>query len=244
MSTLAPPDLRSARAAFSGGRGYLAACTVGLPPRATRAAVIADLDAAAAGRATAADYSAVVERTRGHFARLVGADVSRIAIGSQASVFAGLLAAAVPDGAEVLCAEGDFSSIVLPFVHAGRGVRVRTAPLDRLADAITADTWLVAFSLVQSASGEVADAVAISSIVRREPRELVAAELDYAQAHALSSESTRRAWAIETANGERVTVTVAVPSSQVDDVEHLISNLTSGNTRGVRRGTRWVDLPS
>lgn len=161
MPTLAPPDHRSARAAFSGGRGYLAACTVGLPPRATRAAMLADLDAAGAGRATAADYSAVVERTRGHFARLVGAEVSRIAIGSQASVFAGLIAAAVPDGAEVLCAEGDFSSIVLPFVHAGRGIRLRTAPLDRLADAITADTWLVAFSLVQSASGEVADAAAI-----------------------------------------------------------------------------------
>ena len=98
--------------------------------------------------------------------------------------------------------------------------------------------------LTRAYRAAVADAVAISSIVRREPRELVAAELDYAQAHALSSESTRRAWAIETAYGERVTVTVAVPSSQVDDVEHLISNLTSGNTRGVRRGTRWVDLPS
>lgn len=103
---------------------------------------------------------------------------------------------------------------------------------------------LGAGGLTRAYRAAVADAVAISSIVRREPRELVAAELDYAQAHALSSESTRRAWAIETAYGERVTVTVAVPSSQVDDVEHLISNLTSGNTRGVRRGTRWVDLPS
>lgn len=103
---------------------------------------------------------------------------------------------------------------------------------------------LGAGGLTRAYRAAVADAVAISSIVRREPRELVAAELDYAQAHALSSESTRRAWAIETAYGERVAVTVAVPSSQVDDVEHLISNLTSGNTRGVRRGTRWVDLPS
>lgn len=103
---------------------------------------------------------------------------------------------------------------------------------------------LGAGGLTRAYRAAVADAVAISSIVRREPRELVAAELDYAQAHALSSESTRRAWAIETAYGERVTVTVAVPSSQVDDVEHLISNLTSGNTRGVRRGTHWVDLPS
>lgn len=161
MATLTPPDLRHARAEFAGGRSYLAACTVGLPTYATRAAIIADLDAAASGRASAAEYTAVVERTRGHFARLVGVNPSRVAIGSQASVFAGLIAAAVPDGAEVLCVEGDFASMVLPFAHAGRGIRLRTAPLEGLADAITEDTWLVAFSLVQSATGAVADAAAI-----------------------------------------------------------------------------------
>jgi selenocysteine lyase/cysteine desulfurase len=167
MATLAPPDLRNARAEFAGGRSYLAACTVGLPTRGTRAAVIEDLDAAAAGTATARAYTATVERTRGHFARLVGVEPSRIAIGSQASVFAGLIAGSVPDGAEVLCVEGDFSSMVLPFVHAGRGIRLRMAPLEDLADAITADTWLVAFSLVQSATGEVADAEAIRAAAQR-----------------------------------------------------------------------------
>ena len=134
---------------------------MGLPTRETRAAVLADLDAAASGRATGADYTAVVERTRRHFARLVRVDSARVAIGSQASAFAGLIATSIPDGAEVLCAEGDFSSIMLPFAHAGRGIRVRTAPLGALADAITDDTWLVAFSIVQSATGEVADVAAI-----------------------------------------------------------------------------------
>ena len=167
MATLAPPDLRDARAEFAGGRSYLAACTVGLPTRGTRAAVIADLAASAVGQASAPEYTAIVERTRGHFARLVRVDPARIAIGSQASVFAGLIAASVPDGAEVLCVEGDFSSMVLPFAHAGRGIRLRTAPLDGLADAITDDTWLVAFSLVQSATGEVADAAAIRAAAAR-----------------------------------------------------------------------------
>ena len=167
MATLTPPDLRTARAEFAGGRSYLSACTVGLPTTATRAAVIADLDAAAHGRATAVEYTAVVERTRGHFARIVRVDPARVAIGSQASVFAGLIAAAIPDGAEVLCVEGDFASMVLPFAHAGRGIRLRIAPLDELADAITADTWLVAFSLVQSATGEVADAAAIRTAAAR-----------------------------------------------------------------------------
>ncbi|HVL61206.1 MAG TPA: aminotransferase class V-fold PLP-dependent enzyme [Microbacterium sp.] len=167
MATLTPPDLRAARAEFAGGRSYLAACTVGLPTNATRAAVISDLDAAAHGRATAVEYTGVVERTRGHFARIVRVDPARVAIGSQASVFAGLIAAAIPDNAEVLCVEGDFASMVLPFAHAGRGIRLRIAPLDELADAITADTWLVAFSLVQSATGEVADAAAIRAAAAR-----------------------------------------------------------------------------
>lgn len=168
MTTSTPAsDLRSARAGFAGGRSYLAACTVGLPSRATHAAVLADLEAAAAGRASAAEYTAVVERSRAHFGRLVGVDAQRVAIGSQASVFAGLIAAAVPDGAEVLCVEGDFASMVLPFAHAGRGIRLRTAPLDRLAESITVETWLVAFSLVQSATGEVADAAAIRDAAAR-----------------------------------------------------------------------------
>jgi selenocysteine lyase/cysteine desulfurase len=167
MATLAPPDLRDARAEFAGGRSYLAACTMGLATHGSRAAVMADLDAAAAGHADPVAYTATVERTRASFGELVGVDASRVAIGSQASVFAGLIAASVPDGAEVLCVEGDFSSMVLPFAHAGRGIRLRIAPLGGLADAITADTWLVAFSLVQSATGEVANAAAIRAAARR-----------------------------------------------------------------------------
>src|SRR4051794_2099169 len=162
MTTLAAsPTLSDARGQFAGGRGYLAACTVGLPTRATRDAIIADLDAASLGRPDPAGYSAAVERTRRHFASLVAVPAGRIAIGSQASVAAGLIASALPYGAVVLIAEGEFSSIVLPFVHSGRHLRVRTAPLASLADEVRPETALVAFSLVQSASGEVADAAGI-----------------------------------------------------------------------------------
>lgn len=159
--------LGSARDQFAGGRGYLSACTVGLPTRATRAALMADLDAAASGRPDVVAYTTAVERSRASFATLVGVSADRIAVASQASVLAGLVAGAVADGGEVLCAEGDFSSIVLPFVHAGRDIRVRTAPLASLADAVTARTTLVAFSVVQSATGEIADADAIVAACRR-----------------------------------------------------------------------------
>lgn len=166
MSTLvaAPPaidGLSDLRAEFSDAAGYLAACTGGLPTRSTARAVRADL----AQRPDAGRYAAVVEQARSHFARIVGVDADRIAIGSQTSVMASLLAAALPSGAEVLCPEDEFSSLVLPFVHAG--LRVRTVPLDALADAIGPDTALVAFSLVQSACGQVADADAIVAAAAR-----------------------------------------------------------------------------
>jgi selenocysteine lyase/cysteine desulfurase len=155
------PVISAARNQFAGGRGYLAACATGLPTRASREAVIRDVDAAASGRIDLGLYSAAVENSRGLFASLVGTTADRVAIGSQASVAAALVAASLPRGADVLIAAGDFSSIVLPFVHADRDLRVRTAPIDRLADAVTPGTALVVFSLVQSATGEVADLDAI-----------------------------------------------------------------------------------
>lgn len=165
ITASSPADV--ARAAFDGGRGYLAACTAGLPSRATRRAVIADLDAAARGHVDISAYCAAVESARASFAQLVGVSALDVAIGSQTSVFAALVAGAVPDDGEVLVPTGDFSSIVMPFVHAGRGIRVRSVPLAGLADAVDARTSLVAFSLVQSSTGEIADADAVVAAAAR-----------------------------------------------------------------------------
>jgi selenocysteine lyase/cysteine desulfurase len=167
LATDLSSSLADARAQFTGGRGYLAACTVGLPTRAARDALVADLDASAAGHPDPASYSGAVERSRCHFAQLVRTAPDRIAIGSQVSVFAALVAAPLPDGAEVLVPENDFSSMTLPFVHAGRGIRIRSVPLAGLAAAVGPETALVAFSLVQSATGEVADADALVAAARR-----------------------------------------------------------------------------
>ncbi|MFV9425685.1 aminotransferase class V-fold PLP-dependent enzyme [Microbacterium sp. S1037] len=152
---------------FTGGRDYLAACTVGLPSRATVRAVRADLDAAASGRPDVAAASRAVEDARAAYARLVRCPASDVAIASQTSVMVSLIAASLPDGAEVLCPEGDFASLVAPFAHAGRGIRLRTASLGELAHAVDAETSLVAFSLVQSATGEVADAAGIVAAAAR-----------------------------------------------------------------------------
>ena len=159
MTTLA-----EARSQFVGGRRYLGACSLGLAGTATLAAMQADQADWAAGLCSPAKYDATIDRTRASFARMMGIEASRVAIGSQTSAMVSVLAAAVPDGAEVLCVDGDFSSMVFPFVVAEkRGVVVRHVPLEALAASITPTTHLVAFSLVQSASGKVADVDAIVS---------------------------------------------------------------------------------
>jgi selenocysteine lyase/cysteine desulfurase len=108
-----------------------------------------------------------VSRSREAYARLVHTTAGRVAVGSQTSVFVGLVAAALPDGAEVVTVEGDFSSVVFPFlVHADRGVTVRQVPLEALADEVRPGTSLVAYSLVQSADGRVADAPAVRAAAR------------------------------------------------------------------------------
>ncbi|MFE5672030.1 aminotransferase class V-fold PLP-dependent enzyme [Agromyces sp. NPDC056523] len=154
------PDLR-----FAAGRGYLAACTLGLPAQATVTAVERDLARWASGGASAAEYTGMVERARGHAATLLGASPDRVAVGSQVSPFVSLAAASAPSGAEIVSVDGDFSSVVAPFLARG-DLSVRHAPLERLADAIGPRTWLVAFSLVQSATGELADATSVIAAAR------------------------------------------------------------------------------
>jgi selenocysteine lyase/cysteine desulfurase len=80
-----------------------------------------------------------------------------VCVGSQASALAGLVAASLPDGAEVIAVEGDFTSVLFPFLaQADRGVRVSLVPLAGIAAAIGPRTDLVAVSAVQSSSGELA----------------------------------------------------------------------------------------
>ncbi|MQA81451.1 MAG: aminotransferase class V-fold PLP-dependent enzyme [Streptosporangiales bacterium] len=148
--------------------GYLNAPTIGLPPQATVEVLHEALDAWAHGAASAPGYDAAVQRSRELYADLVGVPESWVAVGPQVSVAAALVAAALPDGTEVVLPHGDFTSVVFPFlVHADRGVTVRHVPLARLADEIGPRTGLVAFSLVQSADGAIADGDAVREAAAR-----------------------------------------------------------------------------
>ena len=152
--------LAAAIAQFGDPRGYLAVASIGLPPRTATEALTADLAAWSAAQRDPMGYDPVIERTRAHYSRLVGVPTTRIAAGSQTSVLTSVVAAAVPEGGEVLVADGDFSSIVFPFLQR-RGIRVRSVPLTALAESIAEDTWLVVFSLIQSATGVLAEVDAI-----------------------------------------------------------------------------------
>ncbi len=168
VSILTAPsrELAAAIAEFGEPRGYIAAASIGIPPRRAVDALRADLEAWARADRDPQGYDPVIERTRASYARLVGIDASRVAIGSQTSVQASVVAASVPAGAEVLVAARDFSSLIAPFAERP-GARVRAVPVEALADAITDDTFLVVYSLVQSATGVVADAAAIAEAAVR-----------------------------------------------------------------------------
>jgi selenocysteine lyase/cysteine desulfurase len=139
--------------------------TFGLPADVTTAAMQRDFLRYAGGSTDMEEYTAIAESGRRHAAALLGTDASRVAIGSQASYFVGLAAVAAPAGAEIVCIDGDFGSVVRPFLARG-DLRVRHVPLAALADEVGPDTWLVAYSLVQSSTGELSDAAAISAAAR------------------------------------------------------------------------------
>ncbi|UQX00577.1 aminotransferase class V-fold PLP-dependent enzyme [Streptomyces sp. RerS4] len=148
------------RAEFAHSTTYLNTATCGVLPRAAVAEVRALAEAAGAGIAAGFGDFDRVNRVRDSFARLVGVDPSRVAVGSTVATHVGLVAAALPPGAEVLVPEGDFASVMNPFVVRG-DLKVRFAPLETIAEAVGPDTALVSLSAVQSADGREADLAAV-----------------------------------------------------------------------------------
>ncbi len=149
-------SLEAAQKEFEAAGIYLNTASIGLPPRRVAAALDEAIETWRTGRAEAAGYDGLITRARQRFAGLVGTTPERVAIGNQVSTFTALVATALRDGACVLAAEEDFTSVLFPFLaHADRGVRVRIVPLAGLVDAIGPDVDLVAVSAVQSADGRV-----------------------------------------------------------------------------------------
>ncbi|MGW7101981.1 aminotransferase class V-fold PLP-dependent enzyme [Streptomyces sp. NPDC054883] len=153
-------DLPALRAEFAHSTTYLNTANYGVLPRSAVAEVRALAEAAGAGDPAGFGDFDRVDRVRAAFARLVGVPVGRVALGSAVATHVGLVAAALPAGSEVLCPEGDFASVMNPFVVRA-DVKLRFAPLESLAEAVGPDTALVSLSAVQSADGRTADLAAV-----------------------------------------------------------------------------------
>jgi selenocysteine lyase/cysteine desulfurase len=151
---------------FEADPGYLNTATVGVPPRVALDAVHAVLELWRRGRMSPPDLDEAVARSRQAWADLTGVDVAEVAIGSTVSELVGLVAAALPDGARVVVAEGDFTSVTFPFLaHADRGVVVEELPLEELA-CYDGAADLLAVSAVQSADGRQVDLPGVLAAAR------------------------------------------------------------------------------
>src|SRR3954447_24061483 len=143
---------------------YLNTASFGLPPDPVWDALTTAQEDWRHGRVSWEHWTAVTGRAREEYARLVGADVDRVAVGGTVSGLIGQVAAAIADGARVLSTEPEFVSLLFPFLaQAGRGVTVEVVPVERLAEATDAGTDVVAVSAVQSSTGELADLEAIAA---------------------------------------------------------------------------------
>jgi selenocysteine lyase/cysteine desulfurase len=134
--------------------GWLNTASYGLPPRSTVTAMRRALDEWERGGVSWEIWDAATGRARTAFARLVTVSPDDVAIGSAVSQLVAPVAASLPAGARVVVPDIEFTSNLFPWLV--QDLRVTTVPPDRIADAIDGRTAAVAFSIVQSATGEIA----------------------------------------------------------------------------------------
>ena len=139
------------------GLTYLDTATYGLPPEPTLRAMREAEDAWQAGTAMWVEWDRQAERARAAFGRLVGTATSRVALVPSVSTGVGVVAADLAPGDRVVVPALEFRSVLYPLLVAReRGVEiVEVDDVDRLLEAITPGTRLVALSLVQMQTGRV-----------------------------------------------------------------------------------------
>jgi selenocysteine lyase/cysteine desulfurase len=157
-------DIEKAKTLFQAEPGWLNTASYGLPPQPAWDELQAALSDWRTGRTSWEAWGEAVDRARAVFARLVGVEATDVSIGAQVSQMLAPIAESIPDGANVLMPDEEFTSNVFPWlVQERRGLRVQSVPAGQLAAAIDEHTDVVAFSVVQSATGEVADVPAIAA---------------------------------------------------------------------------------
>lgn len=148
---------------FLGARGYLDTATAGLPAPGAIAALASHLAEWERGEVDIWRWDEPVGRARRAYASIVGVPASWVAVGSQVSAVAGIVAASLPTGSKVVMAEGEFSSLVFPFlVQERRGVKVEMVDHSQVISEVAQGADWVVVSAVQSANGAVVDLDALA----------------------------------------------------------------------------------
>ncbi|MDI2129768.1 aminotransferase class V-fold PLP-dependent enzyme [Yinghuangia seranimata] len=138
--------------------GWLNTASYGLPPTPAYEAVLAAQRDWRVGHTGWEGWGAETDRARAEFAALVGVPAADVATGANVSSLLAPVGASLPPGTRVVVPEVEFTSNLFPWmVHESRGVEVVTVPLAKLAASIDERTDVVAYSLVQSSDGTVAD---------------------------------------------------------------------------------------
>jgi selenocysteine lyase/cysteine desulfurase len=158
---LAPVRLEDAQRLWQPETLYLNTASYGLPPTPAWDALQAVLADWRGGRTSWEGWCVSTESARASFGRMVGVPTDWIAIGANTSSMVGLMAASLPDGARVVSVEPEFTSLLWPFLAQQRGIEVECVPVARVADSVDERTDVVAVSVVQSSTGELADLDAV-----------------------------------------------------------------------------------
>ncbi|MET7992552.1 aminotransferase class V-fold PLP-dependent enzyme [Amycolatopsis sp. NPDC005232] len=151
--------MRAFGAEFAVPAGYLNTPSIGIPPEPVADAVAAAVQRWRVGADLPGGFDEAVARSREAFARLADVPTDRVAIGVSVSQLIANVAGGLPEGARVLVAAGDFTSVTFPFA-ARPDLKVTERPLAKLAEQVEGHD-LVAVSLVQSADGTVLDTEAL-----------------------------------------------------------------------------------
>jgi len=137
--------------------GWLNTASYGLPPEPAWDALQAALADWRVGATSWEGWDETTGVARASFARLVGVPVADVTVGAQVSQLLAPVAASVRDGARVVVPDNEFTSNLFPWLADKGRLAVVTVPTERVVETVAAGCDVVAFSLVQSATGEVAD---------------------------------------------------------------------------------------
>ncbi|MEV6490826.1 aminotransferase class V-fold PLP-dependent enzyme [Actinoplanes sp. NPDC051633] len=149
-------EIEDAQQLWSARPGWLNTASYGLPPQPAWDALQAALADWRGGATSWEGWGEATVSARAGFGRLVGVPSADVAVGSQVSQLIGTVATSIADGARVVVPEIEFTSNLFPWLVHGDRLEVRTVPVAGLVESVTAGCDVVAFSLVQSATGEVA----------------------------------------------------------------------------------------